>query len=134
MNELRLDEVVGKLRPSFATIVNAIERSHSDAEEHTLYIDQEYKLVVYARDPLGIVLVHLEPHLEGDVWARIRQRGDLGISQPSIHELRSFYHSHMRILCVCAKVSSGYWMNIIVKTRKVAKGTESEAKVVKLEV
>ena len=134
MNELRLDEVIGRLRPSFATIISIVDECLSTGIEKTFYLDHEYRVVAYIREPLGIVLVHLRPHLEGDKWARVIQRDDIKLFEPSVKELRAFYLSRVRILCVCGKSGSEYWMNIVVKTKKTERGVDSEGKVVKLEV
>jgi len=132
VNELELNRVIERLRPSFATIISIVDECLSTGIEKEFYLDQEYKVVAYIREPLGMVLVHLRPHLEGDKWAKVIQRDDIRLFEPSIKELRAFYRSHLRILCVCAKASNGYWMNIIVKTKKTTKGVESEAKIVEL--
>ena len=134
MNELELNGVIEKLRPSFATVISIVDECLSTGIEKTFYLDHEYKVVAYIREPLGIILVHLEPHLEGDKWAKIIQRSDIKLFEPSIKELRAFYLSRVRILCICAKSGSEYWMNIVVKTKKTGRGTDSEGKVVKLEL
>ena len=122
MADLTVKDVIEKLRLSYATIIRLIDECITNNREKRYFIDREYRIVDYTVNPLGVILVHLKPHLERD--ERVLIIGEAAqIYEPSVLELKQFYHSSYLILGVCCKVGVNYWMNLLVKTRIARRGT-----------
>lgn len=131
MSELKVDEVIEKLRPSFATIIQIIEECLVFNREKNYYIDTDYKIADYTPLPLGVVIVHLKSHLEGDERVHFA-KPEARLYEPSVLEMKKFYRSPLDIMAVCAKEGTNYWMYLFTKIRVARGGVTCDSKVINL--
>jgi len=131
VNDLEINEVITKLRPSFAAIISVVDECLAVNKEKNYYIDRDYNIVDYTVLSLGVVIVHLRSHLEGDERVRF-DKPEARLYEPSVSELKKFYRSPLMIMAVCAKVGVDYWMYLFVKTRITTRGVTCDSRVINL--